>query len=38
VSAHMKSNGIIFFMAETKNGKEDAVFKDPSYDWRRLCK
>lgn len=38
VSAHMKSNGIIFFMAETKDGREDAVFKDPSYEWRRLCK
>ena len=38
VSAHMKSNGIIFFMADTKNGSEDYAFKEPSYDWRKVCK
>jgi len=34
VSANLKSNGIIFFMAETKEGKEDYDFKEPSYNWR----
>lgn len=35
VSANLKSNGIIFFLAETKEGKKDYDFKEPSYLWRK---
>ena len=38
VSANMKSNGIMFFMAETKTGYEDHKFQHPSYDWRGITK
>jgi hypothetical protein len=38
VSAHLKSNGIMFYMAESKQGTEDHVFQDPSYEWRKSCK
>jgi len=38
VSANLMSNGIIFYMAETKEGKDDHKFLEPSYDWRKLCK
>jgi hypothetical protein len=34
VSANLKSNGIIYFMAETLEGKQDYQFKEPSYNWR----
>jgi hypothetical protein len=38
VSANLKSNGIIFYMAETKEGKDDHKFLEPSYDWRKISK
>ncbi len=34
VSMNLKGNGIIYFMAETLNGKADYSFKEPSYLWR----
>lgn len=38
VSANLKSNGVIFYMAETKEGKEDKEFIEPSYGWRKVAK
>ena len=34
VSMNLKSNGIIYFMADTKMGKTDYRFNEPSYIWR----
>ncbi len=34
VSMNLKSNGIIYFMADTKVGKIDYKFNEPSYTWR----
>lgn len=34
VSMNLKSNGIIYFMAETKEGGKDYNFKEPSFGWR----
>lgn len=34
VSVNVKSNGIIYFMAETVEGKKDVAFREPSYGWR----
>jgi hypothetical protein len=36
VSAYTLGNGIIFFMAETKDGKDDYKFGEPSYEWRKV--
>ncbi len=36
VSANLKSNGMMFFMAETKSGAEDYQFQHPSYEWRNI--
>lgn len=36
VSMNKKSNGIIYFMAETREGKEDYRFREPSYGWRNI--
>lgn len=34
VSMNLKGNGIIYFMAETIKGKDDFIFREPSYQWR----
>lgn len=34
VSVNLKSNGIIYFVAETIEGKVDYEFSQPSYNWR----
>ena len=34
LSVNLKSNGIIYFVAETLEGKEDYKFDIPSYNWR----
>lgn len=34
VSFNLKSNGIVYFLAETKIGEQDYQFSQPSYLWR----
>jgi len=36
VSFNLKSNGIIYFLAETKLGEDDFPFLEPSYLWRNF--
>ena len=36
VSFNLKSNGIIYFVAETNSGEADFPFLEPSYLWRNF--